>query len=55
MACGTSSFKAETEEDLEKIKQMEVPVMSRAINAYYTITASSEFCEKERLRHESKA
>ena len=28
---------------------MEVPVMSQAINAYYTITASSEFREKERL------
>lgn len=42
-------FKAETEEELEKIKAMEVPVMNQAINAYYTITASSEFCEKERL------
>ena len=45
-----SLFKAETEEELEKIKEMEVPVMSQAINAYYTITASSEFREKERLR-----
>lgn len=44
-----SLFKAETEEELEKIKEMEVPVMSQAINAYYTITASSEFREKERL------
>ena len=44
-----SLFKADTEEELEKIKGMEVPVMSQAINAYYTITASSEFREKERL------
>lgn len=33
--------------------------MSQAINAYYTITASSEFREKERLRakarHEAQA
>ena len=35
--------------DLDKIKAMEVPVMSQAINAYYSITASSEFKEKERL------
>ena len=54
MTCGTSSFRAEAEEDLEKIKEMEVPVMSRAINAYYTITASSEFCEKERLRAKAR-
>jgi predicted transposase/invertase (TIGR01784 family) len=42
-------FKAETEEELEKIKAMEVPVMSEAINAYYSVSASSEFKEKERL------
>lgn len=44
-----SLFKAETEEELEKIKEMEAPVMSQAMNTYYTITASSEFREKERL------
>ena len=49
-----SLFKAETEEDLEKIKKMEVPVMNQAINAYYTITASSEFREKERLRAKAR-
>ena len=49
-----SLFKAETEEELEKIKEMEVPVMSQAINAYYTITASSEFREKERLREKAR-
>ena len=36
-----SLFRAETEEDLEKIKNMEVPEMEQAINAYYTITTSS--------------
>ena len=49
-----SLFKAESEEELEKIKEMEVPVMSQAINAYYTITASSEFREKERLRAKAR-
>ncbi len=49
-----SLFKAETEEELEKIKEMEVPIMSQAINAYYTITASSEFREKERLRAKAR-
>ena len=49
-----SLFKAESEEELEKIKEMEVPVMSQAINAYYAITASSEFREKERLRAKAR-
>ena len=49
-----SPFKAETEEELEKIKEMEMPVMSQAISAYYTITASSEFREKERLRAKAR-
>ena len=42
-------FRAETEEDLEKIKKMGVPTMDQAINAYYSITASSEFRERARL------
>lgn len=49
-----SLFKAETEEDLEKIKGMGVPTMNQAINAYYTITASSEFREIERLREKAR-
>ncbi len=49
-----SLFRADTEEELERIKEMEVPVMSQAINAYYTITASSEFREKERLRAKAR-
>lgn len=47
-------FKAETKEDLEKLKKMEVPMMNQAINAYYTITASSEFREIERLREKAR-
>lgn len=47
-------FRAETEEDLEKIKRMGVPTMEQAINAYYTITASSEFREVERLREKAR-
>ena len=49
-----SLFKANTEEELEKIKAMEVPVMSEAIDAYYTITTSPEFQEKERLRAKAR-
>lgn len=49
-----SLFKAETEEELEKIKELEVPEMSQAINAYYTITASSEFRERERLHEKAR-
>ena len=49
-----SLFRAETEEDLEKIKELEVPEMEQAINAYYTITASSEFREAERLREKAR-
>ncbi len=49
-----SLFRAETEEDLEKIKAMEVPEMEQAINAYRTITASSEFRELERLREKAR-
>ena len=47
-------FRAETEEYLEKIKNMGVPTMEQAINAYYTITASPEFREVERLREKAR-
>lgn len=49
-----SLFKAETEEELKRIQELEVPEMEQAINAYYTITASSEFREKERLREKAR-
>lgn len=49
-----SLFKAETEEDLEKIRGMEVPTMEQAINAYYSITGSPEFREIERMREKAR-
>jgi DNA-binding transcriptional MerR regulator len=42
-------FKANTKEELAKIKALEVPEMEQAINAYERITTTSEFMEKERL------
>jgi len=49
-----SLFKAETVEELEKIKEMEVPVMNEAIKAYTAITSSQEFQEAERLREKAR-
>jgi len=49
-----SLFKAETVEELKKIEAMEVPVMNQAINAYYNITAESEFRESERLYEKAR-
>ena len=49
-----SLFKADTAEEMEKIKGMEVPVMSEAIKAYYSVTASEEFREVERLREKAR-
>ena len=43
-------FNAKTEEELAKIKLMEVPVMEQAIRAYHQITADPEFREMERMR-----
>jgi predicted transposase/invertase (TIGR01784 family) len=45
-----SLFKAETAEDLARIKALEVPDMDEAINAYNKITVSPEFREIERAR-----
>jgi len=47
-------FRANTEEELNHIKKMEVSELSDAVNAYYTITASSEFREKERLYEKAR-
>ncbi len=41
---------AETEEDLEKIRAMEVSEMEQAINEYHAITASPGGWELKRLR-----
>jgi predicted transposase/invertase (TIGR01784 family) len=45
-----SLFNADTEEELKKIEAMEAPIMSQAIEAYRSITATDEFKELERLR-----
>jgi predicted transposase/invertase (TIGR01784 family) len=45
-----SLFKADTPEELEKIKTLEVPEMNEAISAYQRITVSPEFRELERVR-----
>ncbi|MDR0248604.1 MAG: Rpn family recombination-promoting nuclease/putative transposase, partial [Oscillospiraceae bacterium] len=47
-------FKADTEEDLARIKALEVPIMEQAINAYHTVVVSPEFAEAERLRSRAR-
>ena len=42
-------FNAETEEELLKIEELEVPIMKQAIGAYRHISSSPEFRERERL------
>ena len=42
-------FEAETEEDLEKIEALGVPIMTEAVQAYHHVATSSEFRERERL------
>ena len=49
-----SLFKAETVEELEKIRELEAPTMNQAIDAYYSISSSSEFREVERLRAKAR-
>ena len=48
-----SLFKAETAEELKKIKETGVSTMEQAINAYYNITASPKFLEIQRLREKA--
>ncbi|MDR2044416.1 MAG: Rpn family recombination-promoting nuclease/putative transposase, partial [Clostridium sp.] len=47
-------FKAETEEELSRIKETGVSVMAQAIEAYRNITATAEFREMERLRSKAR-
>jgi len=42
-------FRAETEEDLAAIEELEVPIMSQALQAYRHVATSDEFKEKERM------
>ena len=47
-------FNAQTEEDLKKIEEMEVPVMSEAIAAYRHVAASDEFIRREKMRSKAR-
>jgi hypothetical protein len=47
-------FAAETEEELQQIKALEVKVMEQAIKAYHSITATEEFRNLERMRFDSR-
>jgi predicted transposase/invertase (TIGR01784 family) len=49
-----SLFRAKTEEELTRLKALEVPIMEQAINAYRQITATDEFKELERLRSRAR-
>jgi len=48
-------LRAQTEEDLREIKDLGVPIMEQAINAYRSVSATSEFRELERLRFLARA
>jgi predicted transposase/invertase (TIGR01784 family) len=45
-----SLFRARTEEELNRLERLGVPIVTQAIEAYRTVTASDEFKELERLR-----
>jgi len=49
-----SLFRAKTEEELERLEALEVPVVTQAIRAYREVSVSSEFLELERLRFEAR-
>ena len=46
-------FKANTEQELQRIDALGVPEMSEAINAFHEITASTEFLELARMREKA--
>jgi hypothetical protein len=47
-------FKADTEEELARIKSLGVNVMEQAIDAYHSVVVSPEFKERERLRDKAR-
>jgi len=49
-----SLFKANTKEELARIKALKEPVMEQAIEAYEKITVTTEFQERERLRSRAR-
>jgi predicted transposase/invertase (TIGR01784 family) len=49
-----SLFGSETEEDIQKIQNMEVPIMEQVIEAYRHVSASDELRELERMRERAR-
>ena len=49
-----SLFNASTKDDLAKIKELEVPEMNQAIDAYYRITADSKLMETIRMLEKAR-
>jgi len=49
-----SLFGAKTEEELQQLEALEVPIVTQAIGAYREITVSPEFRELERLRADAR-
>jgi len=47
-------FNAETEEELAKIEEMGVPIMSEALQAYRHVAASDEFVQIEKMRSKAR-
>ena len=47
-------FKAKTEDDINKILNLEVPIMKEAVNAYRKVSASDEYKELERMKSKSR-
>ena len=49
-----SLFRANTEEDLKHLEELEVPIVTQAIGAYREVVVSPEFAELERLRADAR-
>jgi len=49
-----SLFKANTKEEIDKIKILEVPIMNEAIEAFYHVKALPEFQQLERMRSDAR-
>ncbi|MCL2420739.1 MAG: Rpn family recombination-promoting nuclease/putative transposase [Defluviitaleaceae bacterium] len=47
-------FNAETEEELTKIEEMGVPIMTETLQAYRHVAASDEFIQIERMRSKAR-
>jgi hypothetical protein len=45
---------AETEEELKKIEEFEVPIMSEAIAVYRHVAASDTFIQMEKMRSKTR-